>query len=112
MESILTSIKKLLGIEEDFTQFDPDIIMGINTSLMALNQIGVGPPEGFSISDASEEWSAFIGTRKDIESVKSYIHLKTRLLFDPPQSSFLIEAINKQISEIEWRINIQVEGGN
>jgi hypothetical protein len=109
MESILTSIKKLLGIEEDYVQFDSDIIMGINSAIMALGQLGVELAAGFMISDKTAKWTDLIGDRKDIEGVKQYILLKTKLVFDPPSNSFLIDAINKQISELEWRINIQVD---
>jgi len=77
---------------------------------MVLMQLGVGPSTGFSIQDSNAVWSDFIGTRTDIESIKSYIYLKVRLIFDPPQTSFLIEAIKDQLKEIEWRLNVQVEG--
>lgn len=109
MESILTSIKKLLGIEEEYTHFDPDIIIGINSALSILTQIGVGPSTGFSISDKTSTWSNFISDLSKLELVKSYIHLKVRLLFDPPASSAVIEVINKQLAEFEWRLNIQVD---
>lgn len=110
--SILTSIKKLLGIEEDYTHFDTDIVMHINSAFMSLNQLGVGPTAGFRIEDKEAEWSEFVGERLDLESVKSYVYLKTRLVFDPPQTSFLIDAIKDQIKELEWRLNVQVEGGS
>ena len=111
MDSILTSIKKLLGIEESYTHFDPDIIMGINTALSILTQIGVGPVTGFSISDKTAKWSDFIPDISRLELVKSYIHMKVRLVFDPPSSSALIDVINQQIKELEWRINILVDNG-
>lgn len=111
MVSILTSIKKLLGIEEDYTQFDADIIPHINTALMTLNQLGVGPENGFAIQDKTTVWTDFIGPRTDIEAIKTFVYFKTRLAFDPPQNSFLVEAIKQQITELEWRINIQAEGG-
>lgn len=111
MESILTSIKKLLGIEEEYTHFDPDIIIGINSALSILTQIGVGPSTGFSISDKTSTWSNFISDLSNLELVKSYIHLKVRLLFDPPASSAVIDVINKQLAEFEWRLNIQVDPG-
>ena len=109
MESTLTSIKKLLGIEDEYTHFDPDIIIGINSALSILTQIGVGPSTGFSISDKTSTWSNFISDLSKLELVKSYIHLKVRLLFDPPASSAVIEVINKQLAEFEWRLNIQVD---
>ena len=109
MDSILTSVKKMLGIPEDYEQFDIDIIMHINSVFMILTQLGVGPEEGFTISNKSDKWSDFIGEGKLVELVKSYIYLKVRLIFDPPQSSSVIEAINRQISEFEWRINVEVD---
>lgn len=109
MDSILTSVKKMLGIPEDYEQFDMDIIMHINSVLMILTQLGVGPEEGFTISNKSDKWSDFIGEGKLLELVKSYVYLKVRLIFDPPQSSSIIEAMNRQISEFEWRINIAVD---
>lgn len=111
MVSILTSIKKLLGIEEDYTYFDNDIIMNVNSALFNLMQLGVGPTSGFTIKDKEATWADFLGDRIDLEPVKTYVYLKTRLAFDPPQTSFLIDAIKNQISEIEWRLNVQVEGG-
>ncbi len=110
--SILTSIKKLLGIEEIYLHFDPDIIIHINSAFFNLNQLGVGPVGGFRIEDATSEWAAFVGERLDLESVKSYIYLKTRLVFDPPQMGYLVDAIKDQIKELEWRLNVQVEGGS
>lgn len=110
-QSILTSTKKLLGIEEDYEQFDMDIIIYINSAFMSLNQLGLGPEDGFVIYSKSEEWTSFLDDRKDLEAVKSYVYLKTRLIFDPPQMGYLVEAINKQVSEIEWRLNVQVDPG-
>lgn len=108
MESILTSIKKMLGISEEYTQFDPDLIMHINSALTVVNQLGIGPPEGFLISDSSALWSDFV-TGSNIELVKSYVYLKVKLIFDPPSSSAVIEAINKQITEFEWRLMVAVD---
>jgi hypothetical protein len=110
MDSILTSIKKLLGPEEDDTHFDPDIVMHINTVFMALNQIGIGPEIGFSISDKTKTWVDYLGTNVNLEAAKSYIYLKVRLVFDPPSSTPLIEAIERQITELEWRLSIQPKG--
>ena len=108
MDSILSSIKKLLGIDESYEHFDGDIIFHINSALMALTQIGVGPEEGFSISDKTATWNNFIGTDK-LESAKLYIFCKVRLGFDPPSSSFVLEAIERQAKELEWRLNVQVD---
>ena len=105
-ESILGSIKKLIGIEETETYFDSDIITGINSSFSTLNQIGIGPNDGFSISDNTKIWNDYSTDVRTLELVKSYVHLKTKLLFDPPSSSSIVEIINKEISEFEWRLNI------
>ena len=109
MESILTSIKKLLGIAEDYTHFDSDLIMHINSVLMILTQLGVGPPDGFSIEDDSSFWEDFIPKDNNYELVKSYVHLRVKLLFDPPASSAVMESMNRMISEFEWRLNVKAE---
>jgi hypothetical protein len=103
---ILTTIKKLLGIGESDTSFDTDIIICINSAFMSLNQLGF---ESFIIEDDSSEWDDFITGDVNVEGVKSYIFLKTRLMFDPPQTSPLIDAIKEQIKELEFRLNIQVD---
>ena len=105
--SILTSIKKLLGITESCTDFDTDIIMHINTVLMTLNQLGIGT-EGFQIEDKNAVWSEFIESDK-LAATKSYVHLRVKLLFDPPLNSAIIEAIKESIRELEWRLNVRVE---
>lgn len=109
MESILTSIKKLLGITEEYTHFDTDLIIHINSVLSTLTQLGAGPSEGFSITGSEETWHDFIGDNPKIQFIKSYVYLKTKLLFDPPLSSAVAEATNKQISELEWRIFVQAD---
>lgn len=109
MDSILTSIKKMLGIAEEYTPFDIDIILHINSVFMILNQLGVGPSAGFRIEDDSATWSDFTEDKLDVEAVKSYIYLKVRLLFDPPSSSAAMESINRLISELEWRLNMAAE---
>jgi len=108
-ESILDSIKILLGIQPDDFNFDSEIVMHINSSLMGLMQIGAGPSDGFSISSVNETWESLFGDRLDLQSIKSYIYLKVRLLFDPPQNSILVTSIEKQIAEFEWRLNVQTE---
>jgi len=105
--SILISIKKLLGIANDYTHFDEDIILHINSVLMILTQVGIGPEEGFIITDESETWDQFIPEGTNLASVKSYIYLRVKLLFDPPLSSAVIESTNRMISELEWRLNIE-----
>lgn len=109
MESILVSIKKLLGITAEYTNFDADIIMHINTVFMTLNQLGVGPSECFRIEDDLAVWNDFINNDNKLESVKSYIYLKVKLLFDPPSNASLIESANRQINELEWRLNVAGE---
>ena len=109
MESILISIKKLLGITEEYDQFDPDIIMHINSVFMILTQLGVGPAEGFSIEDDTAVWTDFIQDIKKLESVKTYVYLKVKLVFDPPLSSAVIESMNRLINELEWRLNVAAE---
>lgn len=109
MESILNSIKKMLGPSADYDHFDPDIIMHINTVFMTLTQLGVGPPEGFYIEDDTTTWLEFIPELTKLQAVKTYIYLKVKLVFDPPQSSAVIESMNKQIAELEWRLNHAAE---
>lgn len=108
-DSILTSIKKLLGITEECTDFDADLIMHINSVLMILTQIGIGPPEGFSIKDKDDYWKDFVSDTTKFESVKSYVYMKVRLMFDPPSSSAVMESMNRMISELEWRLNVAAE---
>lgn len=111
MDSILTSIKKLLGIAEGYEHFDADLIMHINSVLTILTQIGVGPSEGFYITDKSNTWNEFIPEEYNLELIKSYVYLKVRLLFDPPQSSSVMDATNRMIEELEWRISVTVDPG-
>lgn len=109
MDSILTSVKKLLGIEEDYTHFDADIIMHINSVFMILNQMGVGPEEGFTITDASAVWDDYISGLQNFEAVKSYMFLKVKMLFDPPTGSAVTESYNRSIAELESRLNMAAE---
>lgn len=111
MDSILNSVKKLLGITEDCHDFDTDIIFHINTVFMILYQLGVGPERPFSIIDNSATWSAFMGDAQNIEAVKTYMFMKVKTLFDPPQSSSVAEAQSNIISELEWRLNVAVDPG-
>lgn len=104
MGSILTTIKKLLGIPKEFTQFDLDIIIQINSAFSILRQLGVGPESGFHIEDNNDYWEDFIGDDETIEMFKTYIFQRVRLTFDPPSTSFAIEAIKESIKEIEWRL--------
>lgn len=109
MESILTSIKKLLGIEGGYDYFDTDLIIQINSALSVLTQIGVGPPKGFEITGESETWFDFLGNDPRIYIAKSYVYLKVKLLFDPPTNSSLLESTNRLINEFEWRLLVATE---
>lgn len=109
MDSILTSIKKMLGISEEYVMFDMDLIMHINSIFMILTQLGVGPVEGFSIQDKYDTWSDFIPESTKLDLIKSYMYLKVKLLFDPPLSSAVIESTNKMINEFEWRLNMAAD---
>lgn len=111
MDSILDSVKKMLGIEAEYTVFDTDIIMFINAVFNILMQMGIGPQTGFSISDNNSKWGDYIEDTSKLEMVKPYIYMKVRMMFDPPQGGPLIDAYNKQISELEWRLNVQVDPG-
>lgn len=109
MNSILTSIKKMLGISEEYDIFDADIVMHINSVFMTLTQLGVGPAEGFEIRDELATWDEFLDDLVILNTVKTYMYLKVRMLFDPPTSTALIDAMNRQANELEWRLNAQVE---
>ena len=108
-DSILTTIKLLLGIAEDDTSFDIDIITYINMALNILLQLGVGPKDGFSITGYNENWSDYIDDMSKLEMVKSYIYLKVKLVFDPPSSSRVIESYENMLKEHEFRLNVQVD---
>lgn len=109
MESILNSIKKLLGLSEGQTHFDPDIIMHVNSVFSSLTQMGVGPSDGFRIQDDLNSWEEFIQGSTKIDLVKSYMHLRVKLLFDPPLNSAVIAAMKEDIKEMEWRLNTIAE---
>lgn len=131
-DSILTNVKKIIGIVESDTSFDPDIVMHINTVFSVLTQLGIGPTAGFMIEDATPTWDDFLSVKqigqlqadgtvvytdeqlsavnKLLNMVKTYVYLRVRLIFDPPQTSFVIESLNKQIEELEVRISMEREG--
>ena len=109
-ESILDSIKNFLGLSTDDDAFDQELLMLINSAIMALQQIGVGPQETlFSIEDNSATWSDYLENPNELPMVKPYIGLRVRLVFDPPQSSSLDQALRLEIAEYEWRLNIKVD---
>ena len=107
LDSILDSIKKLLGIQPEYTSFDEDIIIAINTSFATLNQLGVGPEGGYMIEDNTQTWNDYI-TTTNLNMVKTYVHLKSRLLFDPPTGGVL-DAIKNQLAELEFRLYVEVD---
>lgn len=109
-ESILTSVKKMLGIEEEYDHFDMDIILHINTFFSVLHQMGVGPVEGFQITNETQNWSDFANVSEvSLNIVKNYIYMNVKLVFDPPSSSSTVETYNKLIKECEWRLYTDAE---
>lgn len=108
--SILLSVKKNLGLPDDYDAFDADVTMHINSVLNILHQLGIGPVTGFQITSADNVWSEFTEDNVLLNLVKSYTYLRVRLLFDPPATSFHLDAIKEQIREFEWRINVYREG--
>ena len=109
-DSILDSIKKNLGIVPEYTAFDDQIILDINAAFSTLHQLGFGPDEGFEITGIDEFWSDIIEEPR-FNFVKSYVYMKVRVMFDPPTSSYALDALNKQIAEYEWRIKSEIETG-
>lgn len=107
--SILTDVKKVLGIDESYTTFDLDVTLHINSVFTTLNQLGIGPDAGFMIEDESATWGSFLGPDPRLNATKSYMYLRVRMLFDPPTTSFLLDAYSKQILELEWRLNLMAE---
>lgn len=108
--SIMVTIKKMLGIAQEYNAFDVDIRVIINSVFLALNQLGVGPKLPFQITGPDETWSDFLGDQSELlAGVETYVYLKTRLIFDPPTNSFIVDAYKKQCDEFEWRFNQQVE---
>lgn len=108
-ESIFKTIKSLLGPEAEYDVFDPDILIFINGALATLTQLGIGPAEGFRITGETETWHDLLGDYKDLESVKTYIYMKVRLVFDPPSSSSVMSAYEEMCKELEWRLNAAVD---
>lgn len=108
-ESILDSTKAALGIVPEYTAFDNQVIMYINTAFSVLHQLGVGPDDGFMIEDSSTTWDELTGGSKLLNMVITYVHLSVKLMFDPPMNSFATTAMKEQQKELEWRINVQVD---
>lgn len=111
MDSILVSIKKLLGIDAAYTAFDVDVIIHINTAFAVLNQLGVGPADGFMIEGEEEIWDDYI-TDNNFSMVKTFVYLKVRLAFDPPTSTALIESMNNTLNELTWRLELEGQNGS
>lgn len=111
-ESILDSIKKLLNLSKDDTAFDTDVIININSVFTTLRQLGVGPEKGFRILSNEEKWNDFILDELMLDSVKTYVYLKVKLVFDPPLNSSLMDSFERQIKELEWRLNVEVESNS
>lgn len=110
MDSILQSIKKLLGLDEDYDAFDDDVMMHINSVLMILTQLGVGPKNGFSITGEEETWDDYLGEDiSKLSAVKTYVYLKVKTMFDPTSSSVVNEATKEMLKELEWRLNSEIE---
>lgn len=108
--SVLNETKKLLGLTEDYKAFDPDVMLHINSAFSTLHQLGVGPSEGFMIFSEATTWSTFLGAdEKHLNAVKTYVYLRVRLLFDPPGTAYLVNAIQDQIKELEWRLNVAAD---
>jgi hypothetical protein len=108
-ESILTGTKKILGLDEDYTAFDLDVITHINSAFATLSQLGIGPAEGFMIEDATAVWTDFVSGDLGLNMIRTYIFLKVRMVFDPPTLSYMVDAMAQQIKELEWRINVHRE---
>ena len=108
-ESILLSIKKMLGLDKDYDVFDPELIIHINSVFGTLHQLGVGPEDQFRISGDSESWTDFDTEGEQIDEVKDYIFLRVKLLFDPPSSSFVLSSFQEQLKELEWRLNVKAD---
>jgi hypothetical protein len=107
--SILTSTKKVLGLDEGYDAFDPDIVMFINAALSTLSQLGIGPEDSLVISGPDDEWDDLFIPDNQLSLVKTYVFLKTRMLFDPPGTPFLTNAMKEQLQEYEWRLQAFVE---
>jgi len=109
MDSILLTIRKALGVEDDYDGFDTEILMHINTAIFTLSQLGVGPVDGYSVTGIEETWELFLTGFTGVDSVKTYIYLTVRLLFDPPANSFLVSSFEKQIEQLQWRLMVKVD---
>lgn len=108
-DSILNTVKKTCGIDAEYDVFDQDILVFLNAAILDLTQNGIGPSEGFVVSDESQTFEDFVGDFKNVGAVATYLSQKTRIAFDPPTSSYVLDAINKNLSELIWRLNLESE---
>ena len=108
-DSILVSIKKMLGLDNDYTPFDADVLIHINAAFMTLCQMGIGPKEGFAVTDDSQTWNDFLTNKVMLGGVKTWVYLQVKMLFDPPANSFVMDAYKTQAEQILWRLNVQAE---
>lgn len=109
--SILLTIKSMLGLEKDYTPFDEELVWHINSAIMVAHQLGIGN-YNFAITGSSETWQDWLGDSADrISAIQHYIYMQTKLSWDPPANSFVVSALQKQIDEMTWRLNIQAEDG-
>lgn len=108
-DSILATVKQMLGLTPEYTAFDLDVITHINSVFTTLHQLGVGPEVGYIVTGLEEQWREFLEDDTNINAVKSYVFLRVRLLFDPPSTSFVLASMESQIKELEWRLNVQAE---
>ena len=111
-DSILVSVKKLLGLDASYTEFDTDIIIHINSVFSILQQLGVGPDNGFAITGDSETWSQYTNSKLEIRDVISYMYMRVKMLFDPPTNSSILNSYKDMINEFEWRLNVAVDPGD
>lgn len=109
-QSILKTIRRLIGIDEEFTQFDPELISAINAAFMTLHQLGLGPSNGFMIDGEDQTWNDFTTDVDQLSGLTNYVLLRTRLIFDPPTNSFVVTSMANQIKELEFRFNVNAEG--
>ena len=108
-DSILLSVKKMLGLDQDYDVFDPELTIHINSVFGTLHQLGIGPTTQFRITDDTSTWSEFLTDEVEVEEVKTYVYLRVRLLFDPPSSSFVLSSFQDQIKELEWRLTVKAD---
>jgi hypothetical protein len=110
-DNIIPSIKRMLGISDEYTPFDTEIIIHINSALMKLAQLGVGPTNGFTVTDYDQTWDDFDADNKKLGAIKTYVYLQVKMMFDPPTNSYLMDAMKQQADELGWRLNVQAEDG-